>query len=214
MLPDGTSPQNRTQIFNLELPIAPSNASVVSVDMPKASDGVAWHVFAATLITTPTLNSTKTDTEPCLFVESVQATQRWDYVDGQQVQYVEVTIANTPAKLAGAASHQRAFTVEISSASGKSTAPVKVTRLAAGSFLRLDVPITGGDGSMESASVVIKDDKTGRMLVQSDDWQYTPGLTPFDSSDASLSRIQAPNWWRDAKMGIMIHWGVYSVPSE
>lgn len=39
-LKDGTSPQNRTQIYNLELPIAPANASVVSIDIPQVIDGV------------------------------------------------------------------------------------------------------------------------------------------------------------------------------
>ena len=29
---------------------------------------------------------------------------------------------------------------------------------------------------------------------------------------AFLSRHKAPGWWRDAKLGIFIHWGLYSVP--
>jgi alpha-L-fucosidase len=29
----------------------------------------------------------------------------------------------------------------------------------------------------------------------------------------SLSRYQVPGWYRDAKFGIFIHWGVYSVPA-
>ncbi|HTD97535.1 MAG TPA: alpha-L-fucosidase, partial [Edaphobacter sp.] len=29
----------------------------------------------------------------------------------------------------------------------------------------------------------------------------------------SLARYQAPDWFRDAKFGIFIHWGVYSVPA-
>jgi alpha-L-fucosidase len=29
----------------------------------------------------------------------------------------------------------------------------------------------------------------------------------------SLSQYQVPNWYRDAKFGIFIHWGVYSVPA-
>ena len=27
-----------------------------------------------------------------------------------------------------------------------------------------------------------------------------------------LSKHEIPEWWRDAKLGIFIHWGVYSVP--
>ncbi|MDE0021245.1 MAG: alpha-L-fucosidase [Candidatus Poribacteria bacterium] len=34
---------------------------------------------------------------------------------------------------------------------------------------------------------------------------------PFQPTWASLQRYRAPNWFRDAKFGIYLHWGVYSV---
>lgn len=34
----------------------------------------------------------------------------------------------------------------------------------------------------------------------------------FQPSADSLNRHQIPNWWRDGKLGIFIHWGLYSVP--
>ena len=36
---------------------------------------------------------------------------------------------------------------------------------------------------------------------------------PFKDSWESLGRFQVPDWYRGAKFGIFIHWGVYSVPS-
>lgn len=36
---------------------------------------------------------------------------------------------------------------------------------------------------------------------------------PFEATWASLSHHTCPNWYRDAKFGIFIHWGVYSVPA-
>ena len=36
---------------------------------------------------------------------------------------------------------------------------------------------------------------------------------PFRPDWQSLSTYQAPEWYRDAKFGIFIHWGVYSVPA-
>jgi alpha-L-fucosidase len=36
---------------------------------------------------------------------------------------------------------------------------------------------------------------------------------PFRPDWESLARYQAPEWYRDAKFGIFIHWGVYSVPA-
>ena len=35
---------------------------------------------------------------------------------------------------------------------------------------------------------------------------------PFTDTWESLSRYQVPDWYQDAKFGIFIHWGIYSVP--
>src|SRR6202453_4912990 len=36
---------------------------------------------------------------------------------------------------------------------------------------------------------------------------------PFQPDWQSLAKYQAPDWYRDAKFGIFIHWGLYSVPA-
>lgn len=36
---------------------------------------------------------------------------------------------------------------------------------------------------------------------------------PFEDTWESLSAFQVPSWYRNAKFGIFIHWGVYSVPA-
>src|SRR5882762_7132314 len=36
---------------------------------------------------------------------------------------------------------------------------------------------------------------------------------PFRSDWQSLANYQAPDWYKDAKFGIFIHWGLYSVPA-
>ncbi|SOD91490.1 alpha-L-fucosidase [Streptomyces sp. Ag109_G2-15] len=41
----------------------------------------------------------------------------------------------------------------------------------------------------------------------------TLGEGPFGASWESLSRYQVPDWYRDAKFGIFIHWGPYCVPA-
>ena len=37
---------------------------------------------------------------------------------------------------------------------------------------------------------------------------------PFEPTWDSLSHQVCPDWYRDAKFGIFIHWGVYSVPAS
>ena len=40
-----------------------------------------------------------------------------------------------------------------------------------------------------------------------------PAQNPFQPNWPSLNHYTVPDWYRDAKFGIFIHWGVYSVPS-
>ena len=42
----------------------------------------------------------------------------------------------------------------------------------------------------------------------------THGSTPkFEPTWGSLKNYSVPQWYMDAKFGIFIHWGVYSVPA-
>jgi len=36
---------------------------------------------------------------------------------------------------------------------------------------------------------------------------------PFRTDWESLEKYEAPEWYKDAKFGIFIHWGAYSVPA-
>jgi len=40
-----------------------------------------------------------------------------------------------------------------------------------------------------------------------------PSTQTFSPSAASLGRHAVPQWFRDAKLGIFVHWGLYSVPA-
>jgi len=42
--------------------------------------------------------------------------------------------------------------------------------------------------------------------------KYNEGKT-FDSTWASLSAFKMPRWFEDAKFGIFVHWGLYSIPA-
>ena len=39
------------------------------------------------------------------------------------------------------------------------------------------------------------------------------GQGPYEATWESLSKHKTPDWFMDAKFGIFIHWGVYSVPA-
>lgn len=54
-----------------------------------------------------------------------------------------------------------------------------------------------------------------RQLVQVADSEIADGdrSGPFTPTWESLGQYRVPGWFRDAKFGIFIHWGVYSVPA-
>jgi alpha-L-fucosidase len=54
-------------------------------------------------------------------------------------------------------------------------------------------------------------DKKVAAAVQKVDGAVARG--PFEPSWPSLERVRVPEWYLDAKFGIFIHWGVYSVPA-
>lgn len=75
---------------------------------------------------------------------------------------------------------------------------------------------SNGDGTAEpSASVPITDGSPTH------DCPPKPGTgvssevpaEPYEATLASLDLHGVPEWWRDAKFGIFIHWGPYSVPA-
>ena len=59
-------------------------------------------------------------------------------------------------------------------------------------------------------SVAKYDAERNRLLAEADR-QANDG--PYRPDWASLMKYQQPQWYRDAKFGIFIHWGVYSVPA-
>ncbi len=54
------------------------------------------------------------------------------------------------------------------------------------------------------------DQQRARLLMQV---QQVDAQGPFQQDWASLKKYEVPTWFRDAKFGIFIHWGVYSVPA-
>ncbi len=58
---------------------------------------------------------------------------------------------------------------------------------------------------------VSKYDEERKRLLAEEDKQEHDG--PFRADWATLNTYEQPQWYKDAKFGIFIHWGVYSVPA-
>jgi alpha-L-fucosidase len=74
-------------------------------------------------------------------------------------------------------------------------------------LLLLAIIVVLATGSWPAA----QDDSAVRRRIASVEKVAATG--PFAPNWESLGRFQVPDWYQDAKFGIFIHWGVYSVPA-
>ncbi|SFF18377.1 alpha-L-fucosidase [Actinacidiphila alni] len=126
-------------------------------------------------------------------------------------QSIEATVLNagtawiTPAD---------AVSVDVSVPGARTLAPAAIPVLGPGEQARLRIGIrnTAGTAAGTAATGTVR--VAGRGGTASA--RSTPlvlGTPDYRPTDASLSTHQAPYWFSDAKFGIFIHWGVYSVPA-
>src|ERR1700686_5274166 len=54
---------------------------------------------------------------------------------------------------------------------------------------------------------------SGGARVQAQAQPQSEPMERYQANWESLKKYQTPDWFRDAKFGIFIHWGVYSVPA-
>jgi alpha-L-fucosidase len=130
---------------------------------------------------------------------------------GRQGQLVQVALTNLGTKWI---SPDRALTVQVRAAGVRTVAPARITRLAPGEQARVEVTITSPDlpaGLPVDATVTVTGPAAGVNVQQV--VPITAGIPAYVANDDSLSQHQSPDWFNDAKFGIFIHWGVYSVPA-
>ena len=90
--------------------------------------------------------------------------------------------------------------------------PAAVRRLGPGEEVRLRIGIvrTGAPvDTIVNGKVVAQ----GKRLRAEQQVRFTLGVADYQATDASLGGHESPYWFDDAKFGIFIHWGVYSVPA-
>ncbi|MFD9636059.1 alpha-L-fucosidase, partial [Streptomyces violascens] len=107
-----------------------------------------------------------------------------------------------------------ALSVEVDVDGARTVEAARIPRLAPGEQARVRIGIRPGTGTTPGTV------RPGRVVARgrgqeaaSVARQLALGVTDFRPTDASLTSHQAPYWFQDAKFGIFIHWGVYSVPA-
>jgi alpha-L-fucosidase len=100
-------------------------------------------------------------------------------------------------------------------ASGVTTAvPARITSLGPGEQAQVQVGVvpTGSvpAGTREPATLIVQ---YGHGQTAQQSFTLTVGIPDYTATNASLDQHMAPDWYDNAKFGIFIHWGVYSVPA-
>jgi alpha-L-fucosidase len=126
-------------------------------------------------------------------------------------QSVEATVLNAGTAWITASD---AVSVDVSVPGARTLAPAAIPVLGPGEQARLRIGIRNSAGTAAGTAATGTVRVTGRGGTASA--RSTPlvlGTPDYQPTDASLNTHQAPYWFSDAKFGIFIHWGVYSVPA-
>ncbi len=79
----------------------------------------------------------------------------------------------------------------------------RTKRILAWTLIGLAVSTAGASLRAQTASVEAAVKKVDAVIARG----------PYQANWPSLEKYEVPEWYRDAKFGIFIHWGVYSVPA-
>ncbi|KIJ11300.1 glycoside hydrolase family 29 protein [Paxillus involutus ATCC 200175] len=203
---------NSTQIFQVSVSI-PSRAALQSITFPQTANMPdRLHIFAVSM--TPSVVPASAPTSPMLSVRSVQFSTRWENVNGQRAQAVAITLANLlPGSMATStsASINSKYEVEVIGEGLTTVTPGMVYRLVPADQARFDVLVLNDNGT-GNGTVRVKDAQ-GNVVGTSEGWPIIPLRETWTADESVLATHEPPTWWNQAKYGIFIHWGVFSVPA-
>ncbi|MBK3639901.1 alpha-L-fucosidase [Streptomyces sp. MBT33] len=202
--PDGAKDAHSVGIGTAEVWIDPqreATALTLPVTNSPQPNKASLHVFALSL--QPVAQGR------ALVLRNARSTN--SLMDGTGAQSVEATVVNagTVPILA-----EDGVSVAVEVPGARTVEPARVRRLSSGEQARVRVGIRNRrgvvPGTVQDGSVTV----TGRgARATSRRSRLKLGVADYLPTEASLSGHQAPYWFQDAKFGIFIHWGVYSVPA-
>jgi alpha-L-fucosidase len=125
------------------------------------------------------------------------------------VQAVEATVTNLGDTWI---TERDSVSVSVDVFGARTVQPAAIRRLGPGEEERVRIGIvrTGAPvDTIVNGKVVAQ----GKGLRAEQPVRFTLGVADYQATDASLGDHESPYWFDDAKFGIFVHWGVYSVPA-
>ncbi|PWY77331.1 alpha-L-fucosidase [Aspergillus sclerotioniger CBS 115572] len=171
-----------------------SSKTLRSITLPVTTNTTTGrlHVFSVSLWESPVSSAQ---------VQFIRPTQKWTE-SGNQV--VEVTINNPGSECISGSG----IAVSLNMSGIQTIEPGYIRRLCPGDQKRVNIGVNGTANG--TATVIL--DYTHSTQHQTYAHPLSLGLTEWTSDLSSLSQHESPQWFDNAKFGIMIHWGPYSVP--
>lgn len=200
---------NRSNIFQTDTWLDGSR-NLTSITLPIATGAdsgpggsgidTRLHIFSISLLPVSDLPGLQ------LEVQQARTTQKW--IEGtNKTQIVEVIVNNVGDEWV---TRENAVNITVESEGLQTVEPAQILRLRPGDQAIVEVGVVNSDdvaeGSTGSANAVLS---TG--IVHT--FNATFGIAQYEDSYESIYGHESPPWYNDAKFGIFIHWGVYSVPA-
>lgn len=188
---------NKSMIYQNTIKLDPTK-ELVSLQLPNVTEGL--HLFSLSLLPVTKRAS--------LEVEYARSTQKW-LPDTDKVQIIEVIINNV-----GNEWITRKSPVEVSIVSPglKTVTPAFIKRLRPGDQAKVVVGVVNTPeapvGSRGEATVVL----AGKDIHVKYPFEATYGIAKYEATYESIYTHESPSWFDSAKYGILIHWGLFSVP--
>ncbi|WP_189267580.1 alpha-L-fucosidase [Streptomyces fuscichromogenes] len=202
--PDGGKDAHSVGIGTCEVWLDPQREAValtLPVTGPAEAGRTALHVFALSL--QPVAQGR------ALALREARSTH--SLLDETGAQSVEATVVNAGTVTILAGDH---VSVRVDVPGARTVQPARIRRLDPGEQARVRVGIrsrTGtAPGTARDGTVSVRGRGT---QVAASHATLTLGTADYQPTETSLAGHRAPYWFNDAKFGIFIHWGVYSVPA-
>lgn len=178
---------NTSQIFEFTGSLDPTK-TLAAVQLPLANNATVGrvHVFS--------MSVWESETADPVQVQSVRPTQKWTAA-GSQV--VEVTINHVGSECVSGAG----LTVSVDGGAVSTVEKGSLKRLCPGDQKRVDVGVTG-DANATTVAVTLSGTSSNQTTSFS---KLDFGFETYTTDLASLGKHESPQWFDDAKFGIMIH---------
>lgn len=214
-LTENNTNYNRSNIFQT-VNWLDSSKDLVALKFPNTSSGSSTepggaaidtklHIFALSMLPVSKHNSHT----PKLEIQYARSTQKW--MEGtDKVQIVEVLVNNVGSSFV---LRNNSVRVYIESPGLETVTEGVIHRLGPGDQASVEIGVRNRKGVLAGdsgpATVVVQGCNVASKKYA---LKATYGISLYDATYESVYSHESPSWYNNAKYGIFIHWGIYSVP--